>query len=140
MAKANTAANLSLSVPATASAVMKARTPKRKAELRAHAEYKAQTAKLKSKVWPRLLAAIDADDRLRIEAYAATGREAKAKAWAAVRARDAKASAKPKTAAKSKAKPSAKPKEEETVDLNSLCKEAGMEPAQLAAFLRKLNK
>lgn len=99
-------------------------------------DYVAACASTSKRVrWGNLLAAIDANDLARVQAYAAVG-EAKREAWAAVKA--ANAPAKPKaTPAKPKAKAKAAPaKQDAAPDINALAQAlASMDETAQAAFL-----
>ena len=106
-----THANTNPSATEVAKQFSTTKSQKVKAELVAYVEAKTKSSKRKR--WGNLLKALKGNDTARINAYAATGDEARV-AWAKV----AKATpAKPKTTAKPKAKAKAKPKSFKSVGL-----------------------
>jgi len=97
-----------LSAREYAAKYINARSAKGRKSVRDAVEAKAGASKRKR--WASLLAAIDAGDQARVEAFAAQG-EAKREAWAKARGTSAKAPAKPepKAEAKAEAKPAKAP-------------------------------
>ena len=123
-----THANTNPSATEVAKQYSTTKSQKVKAELVAYVEAKTKSSKRKR--WSNLLKALKGNDTARINAYAATGDEARV-AWAKV----AKAT-QPKTTAKPKAKAKAKPKASQPNVLSELAKQVeGMDDAQFASFL-----
>jgi len=123
-----THANTNPSATEVAKQYSTTKSQKVKAELVAYVEAKTKSSKRKR--WSNLLKALKGNDTARINAYAATGDEARV-AWAKV----AKATpAKPKTTAKPKAKAKAKPN-----PLSDLASQVnGMDEKAFASFLNAL--
>tara|TARA_A100001388_G_scaffold29467_1_gene18866 strand:- start:174 stop:578 length:405 start_codon:yes stop_codon:yes gene_type:complete len=128
-----THANTNPSATEVAKQFSTTKSQKVKAELVAYVEAKTKSSKRKR--WGNLLKALKGNDTARINAYAATGDEARV-AWAKV----AKATpAKPKTTAKPKAKAKAKPKASQPNPLSDLASQVnGMDEKAFASFLNAL--
>ena len=126
-----THANTNPSATEVAKQYSTTKSQKVKAELVAYVEAKTKSSKRKR--WSNLLKALKGNDTARINAYAATGDEARV-AWAKV----AKATpAKPKTTAKPKAK--VKPKATQPNPLSDLASQVnGMDEKAFASFLNAL--
>ena len=124
------------SASALAAAYIAAKSAKGKKTIRD--EVAARTETSKRLRWGRLLAAIDAGDAARVAAYAATG-EAKAQAWAAVKAAEAPAP-KAKRKAPAKRKPAAAKPKAQAADLATLAQALVDLPdeAALAAFFQQV--